>query len=173
MSVANPSPTLIPSRYRCVGVNDEADACSHCGKTGLKRVAWLLDTEGADEAAPYGTTCAAYMLLGRKVSRARSETVVFRAAAESLEAKARDLAQPIRSAMDSATVPAPVLLRSKDGHAWWGADGVEVGTFGAFDDERRACFRDAWLKRKIALPMIRSLSVDNDLASAIRSELRI
>lgn len=49
-----------------MGVNDDESYCSCCGKTGLKRVVWLsaLDGDGNvdAQAAPFGTTCAAYLL---------------------------------------------------------------------------------------------------------------
>lgn len=52
--------------FKVMGVNDDVDYCGHCGKTGLKRVVWLapLDADGTvvGEAAPYGTTCAAWAL---------------------------------------------------------------------------------------------------------------
>lgn len=52
--------------YKVMGINDDEDYCSCCGKEGLKRVVWIapMDTDGnvEGEAAPYGTTCAAYML---------------------------------------------------------------------------------------------------------------
>lgn len=58
----------VSHKYRCVGVNDEADTCSQCGRTGLRRVAWLvplLDGAADGEVAPFGTTCAAHLLRGR------------------------------------------------------------------------------------------------------------
>jgi hypothetical protein len=64
-------------RYRIKGVNDDLDTCDLCGKTGLKKVAWLveLDAEG-DEigiAAPYGCCCAA-KLLAQSTTPLKSKT---------------------------------------------------------------------------------------------------
>ena len=53
-------------KYRIKGVNDDHDTCDLCGKTGLKKVVWMveLDSEGDEigTAAPYGTCCAAKLL---------------------------------------------------------------------------------------------------------------
>ena len=66
------------NKYRYYGVNDDESVCSHCGKTGLKRVVWLavLDEEGNEvsEPAPYGTTCAAEMLGWRYGTRKQTES---------------------------------------------------------------------------------------------------
>ena len=54
------------SKFRLVGINDDAHTCSCCGRSDLKRVLWLLplDQDGnADgEAIPYGTSCGAKAL---------------------------------------------------------------------------------------------------------------
>lgn len=61
--MSNPTHTL-------KGVNDEADTCSACGRTNLRRVAWLvaLDADGNEdgEAVAYGTDCAGRILYGAK-----------------------------------------------------------------------------------------------------------
>ena len=54
---------------RIVALNDECDSCSRCGRTGLKRVAWIA-TEPGEDPIPYGTTCALRVLRAAgKVSR--------------------------------------------------------------------------------------------------------
>jgi len=47
--------------FKIVAVNDDVDTCSCCGRTELKRVAWVAEVvHGVEmEPAPYGTTCAA------------------------------------------------------------------------------------------------------------------
>lgn len=45
------------SRFVVKGVNDEQNFCSCCGKTGLKRVVWIEDTE-TGVVSHFGTTCA-------------------------------------------------------------------------------------------------------------------
>ena len=45
------------NRFQVVAVNDERDFCECCGRTGLKRVVWILDSE-AGEVKHFGTTCA-------------------------------------------------------------------------------------------------------------------
>ena len=80
-------------RFTLLGVNDDHDTCSLCGRTNLKRVAWLapLDADGneAGEAAPYGTDCAGALLLGRKD---RKNTELVRSRGEALELARRLLA---------------------------------------------------------------------------------
>ena len=44
-----------PVHAEIVAINDEESTCSRCGRTGLKRVAWV-SVDGA-EPVPYGTTC--------------------------------------------------------------------------------------------------------------------
>jgi len=91
-------------RPRCVAVNDECDTCSHCGKRGLKRVAWLLH-EGETEAVPYGTTCAAHLMagnVGRKPSYGKAEEIL---ADEVARYHADRLMPAARSAWDAAIEP--------------------------------------------------------------------
>ena len=45
------------SRFVVKGVNDEQNYCSCCGKSGLKRVVWIEDTE-TGVVSHFGTTCA-------------------------------------------------------------------------------------------------------------------
>jgi hypothetical protein len=49
------------TNFKIVAVNNDTDTCSCCGRTGLKRVAWVAQTiEGIEhDPAPFGTTCAA------------------------------------------------------------------------------------------------------------------
>jgi hypothetical protein len=49
--------TATASRFVIKGINDEQDSCSCCGKTGLKRVVWIEDTETGD-INHFGTSCA-------------------------------------------------------------------------------------------------------------------
>lgn len=53
-------------QYKIKGINDDVDTCTACGKTNLKRVAWLvaLDSEGGEDgdAFPVGMDCAGKML---------------------------------------------------------------------------------------------------------------
>lgn len=64
--------------YRLLGVNSDHDTCTACGRTGLKRVAWLvaLDADGNEDgdAAAFGTDCAGKVLLGAK-SRKNTEAI--------------------------------------------------------------------------------------------------
>jgi len=49
---------------RILGINDDEDYCSCCGKTGLKRVVWIEHEDGSIDH--YGTTCATYKLKGNR-----------------------------------------------------------------------------------------------------------
>lgn len=53
-------------KFRLVGINDDANTCSCCGRDDLKRVLWLvaLDADGNPEGdpIPYGTSCGAKAL---------------------------------------------------------------------------------------------------------------
>ena len=52
--------------YQIKGINSDTDTCECCGKTGLKKVVWIveLDQDNNETALPmaYGTTCAAKKL---------------------------------------------------------------------------------------------------------------
>ena len=45
------------SRYQVLSINDDQDFCQCCGKSGLKRVVFIRDTE-TEEVKHFGTTCA-------------------------------------------------------------------------------------------------------------------
>lgn len=45
------------NRYQVLGISDDKDFCQCCGKTGLKRVVFIEDTE-TGEVQHFGTTCA-------------------------------------------------------------------------------------------------------------------
>ena len=46
------------TRFKVLGINDDRDTCDCCGKTGLKRVVWIEDTETL-QVSCFGTSCAA------------------------------------------------------------------------------------------------------------------
>jgi len=49
--------------YRIAAINDEVETCSRCGKSGLKRVAWVYEAEeGPSTAAPVGLDCASIIM---------------------------------------------------------------------------------------------------------------
>ncbi len=60
-------------RFRVKGVNDDRDTCDCCGKTGLKKVVWIEDTETLEIRA-FGTTCALSPVkafgLGKEIKKA-------------------------------------------------------------------------------------------------------
>lgn len=119
----NAKPEFEPSRFRCVGMDDSADTCACCGKTGLKRVVWLFDTHSTDDAAPYGTTCAALLLLGRKVTRRESERLVDATVAAEIER----IADRYRDA------PPPAMRETTNRYGvacWTFDDGTELAACG-------------------------------------------
>lgn len=95
-------------RYRFLGINDEQDVCSCCGKKGLKRVVWLLDLE-CDDVAHYGTTCAAFLLAGRtkgerKPTMSAAEKIIEQARDAEIDRVARELlAEVLTLAVPEAT----------------------------------------------------------------------
>jgi|GEM_PF-4348284 len=70
-----------------VEINDEHDTCEYCGKTGLKRVAWIRIEDGT--TVPFGVCCGARVLGVSKGGLA-------------VKAQAVDLAQKWRDAGHSA-----------------------------------------------------------------------
>ena len=50
-------------RYEVLSVNDDRDFCECCGKTGLKRVVYIRDSE-TGEVKHFGATCAASPVKG-------------------------------------------------------------------------------------------------------------
>lgn len=49
--------------FKVLAVSDDRDFCECCGKTGLKRVVWIENTETGD-IKHFGTTCAASPVKG-------------------------------------------------------------------------------------------------------------
>jgi hypothetical protein len=45
------------ARFNVKAVNDDRDFCMCCGKSGLKKVVWIEDTE-TSQISHFGTTCA-------------------------------------------------------------------------------------------------------------------
>ncbi len=50
--------TTTAKRFKVLGVNDDKDFCECCGKTGLKRVVWIEDSE-TGKLQHFGVVCAA------------------------------------------------------------------------------------------------------------------
>ena len=44
-------------KFEILGINDTADTCNCCGKSGLKRVVWIKNLDNG-EITHLGTTCA-------------------------------------------------------------------------------------------------------------------
>lgn len=61
------------NRFKVLGVNDDRDFCECCGKTNLKRVVWIEDTETGN-VQHFGVVCAASPRkafgLGREIKQA-------------------------------------------------------------------------------------------------------
>lgn len=58
-----------------VGITDESDACECCGRTRLKRVV-VLRRVSDGEVVRYGTTCAAFAQLGRRLDHRQAANFV-------------------------------------------------------------------------------------------------
>lgn len=61
-------------RFEVVGINDDEDFCECCGKTGLKRVVWIEDTE-TDVVKHFGTTCATAPAKGFNLTKEIKEAI--------------------------------------------------------------------------------------------------
>ena len=51
-------------KYTFAGCNDEAEYCTCCGRTGLKKVVWLRENVDGEvsQPSPFGVVCAAHLL---------------------------------------------------------------------------------------------------------------
>lgn len=78
----------VEHRYRYHGTDDSCDTCSCCGRSNLKRVAWLSLADGG-EPLPYGTTCAALMMLGRRVPAGEAKALIETAERDEVRAIAQ------------------------------------------------------------------------------------
>jgi hypothetical protein len=90
------------TQYTLKGINDDQDTCSCCGKTGLKRVMWLmeLDAEGNEsgEVFPMGTTCGAKKLgMSSKSVSIQGDTESYARYAQTLLAKGLSAQQASRA----------------------------------------------------------------------------
>ena len=64
--------------YTIKGTNGDETTCACCGRDDLTKVVWLAekDTDGfEDQAAPYGTTCAARLLAPKNARNVAGELV--------------------------------------------------------------------------------------------------
>ena len=82
--------------YVLKGVNSEAEHCDICGKTGLKRVMWIVEVDAdgneTENLLSAGTTCGA-KALGFKGMFSSMEQVAEAVKAESNLAKAIEVAE--------------------------------------------------------------------------------
>lgn len=79
--------------YRIKGINNDLDTCECCGKTGLKRVVWLVSVtqDGEEsEATPYGTTCAARRLGVKSQAENKIDELLIKAISEKINEVLKD-----------------------------------------------------------------------------------
>lgn len=79
------------SALRVVGVNDDADFCTCCGRVGLKRVVWIADSDFPGSPSHYGTTCAGKVMgwKGTKTSMDNKAAQLAREYQEGVNAASR------------------------------------------------------------------------------------
>lgn len=87
---------------KLLGMSDDQDTCSRCGKTGLKRVVWLELEDGSIEH--YGVDCAAVALTGSK--KASSIKTV------NTRCKALELARAWFGRFDASTIERGIFDRT-------------------------------------------------------------
>ncbi|MGL5719388.1 MAG: hypothetical protein ACRCYP_01135 [Alphaproteobacteria bacterium] len=67
-------------KFALKGINDDTDSCSCCGRSGLKRVMWVVElnsnSEECSEAFHLGTSCGA-KFLGFKQSKVNTKIKNF------------------------------------------------------------------------------------------------
>lgn len=93
--------------WHLIGINDDTDTCSQCGRKGLKRVYWMeyVDSEGVTttEPTPFGSECAARKLSIQTHSKARTENALRAALVEEA------MAQVTADMHDPSLVRVPVI----------------------------------------------------------------
>lgn len=84
-------------RFKVLAVNDEADCCECCGKSGLKRVVWIEDTE-TGTIRHFGVICALAPAKGFEITKAEiakatreHDAAVAKAAREAASARWMEL----------------------------------------------------------------------------------
>jgi hypothetical protein len=90
------------SRFVVKGVNDEQNFCSCCGKSGLKRVVWIEDTESG-VVSHFGTTCA------ESPAKAFGVSSEIRAAVRKAQSDAKKAAKAAEEAAEKAAAMARYL----------------------------------------------------------------
>lgn len=98
--------------FRVVGVNDDQDTCSHCGKTGLKSVVWLQNIQEQVEF-PVGSSCAAKMLGWTEKSAEGQRNRALREANATMLAAAEAHAASLPCPTEITMEPLPVEGTSK------------------------------------------------------------
>lgn len=75
---------------KLLGINDDADTCGVCGKSGLKRVMWIEREDG--EIIQMGTTCGARELgMNKTYSSVEQVAEAYKAREDSRKRKERCL----------------------------------------------------------------------------------
>jgi len=78
------------NNYKVIGVNDDTDFCECCGKTNLKKVVWIEDTETGD-IKHFGTTCAQNPIKGFDKKIIKAEISKYESALNNRYRKAHHL----------------------------------------------------------------------------------
>lgn len=60
------------TEYKVLGVNDDKDFCSCCGKQGLKKVVWMENNE-TGEVLHFGVVCAGKLQFSGDIKRAEKK----------------------------------------------------------------------------------------------------
>ncbi|MBT4504174.1 MAG: hypothetical protein HOC74_40965, partial [Gemmatimonadetes bacterium] len=110
-------------RYKYLGTNDEQSSCNNCGRTGLKKVAWLVsvDHDGTPDGEPFhvGTTCAALMLKGKRGTPAEARKIL----SEEERDVQREFITAAAAVVGRRKAPKPKWKTNK-----WGVQTIQMGS---------------------------------------------
>lgn len=109
--------------YTVLGVNDDADNCECCGKTGLKRVVWFR-RDDTGQVLHFGTTCALNPEKGFGIDR--QITAALNKADKMLAAIAQATSQRYRKAGGRLTVGNDGQTWAPDDQSLWDAIRLQV-----------------------------------------------
>lgn len=106
------------ARFQVIGINDKRDFCECCGKSGLARVVWILDTDTGEEKH-FGTSCAAAPAKGFDVAKEiRAAIRTYDAAMQIVYRRARIAYKALGAAFETVMDGSVATTRPADSALW-------------------------------------------------------